>query len=234
MTSTATEAPRAPKLRADATRNRERIIAAAREAFVEFGADAPLDEIARRAGVGNATLYRNFPDRATLFRAVVLQVKTRILMQAEAALAGDSDPFEALSGFVHAAADEKLGALCPMVSGRFDLFDPELVEARSRLEDSVGRLMDRARESGALRTDIGVGDVFVAISQLTRPLPGTACINFADFVHRHLQLFLDGMRAPAPSVLPGRAITFEDFQHQPPTTAECPTARPSAPSAPSA
>ncbi|MFC8452622.1 TetR/AcrR family transcriptional regulator [Kitasatospora sp. NPDC057223] len=229
MTSTATEAPRAPKLRADATRNRERIIAAALEAFVDLGADAPLDEIARRAGVGNATLYRNFPDRAALFRAVVLQVKNRILTRAEAALTSGSSPFEALEGFIHAAADEKLGALCPMVSGRFDPFDPELVEARSRLEDAVGRLMDRARESGALRPDIGVGDVFVAISQLTRPLPGTACNNFADFVHRHLQLLLDGMRAPAASVLPGRAITFEDFQHRPATTTTgCPTAPPSA------
>ncbi|MCX5213843.1 TetR/AcrR family transcriptional regulator [Kitasatospora sp. NBC_00240] len=210
---TVTAAPRPPKLRADATRNRERIITAAREAFVEHGADAPLDEIAKRAGVGNATLYRNFPDRAALFRAVVLHVKTRIVAHAEAALADHAAPFDALQDFVHAAADEKLGALCPMISGRFDPFDPELVEARSRLEGTVTELLDRARRSGALRADVGAGDVFVAISQLTRPLPGSTCLNFADFVHRHLQLFLDGMRAPAPSTLPGRAITFEDFQH---------------------
>ncbi|WP_371482632.1 TetR/AcrR family transcriptional regulator [Kitasatospora sp. NBC_00315] len=213
MTSTIA-APRAPKLRADASRNRERIIMAAREAFVEHGADAPLDEIARRAGVGNATLYRNFPDRASLFRAVVLQVKTRIVARAEEALGDGSEPFEALVGFVHAAADEKLGALCPMMSGRFDPFDPELVEARARLESTVTELLDRARHCGALRADVGAGDVFVAISQLTRPLPGTHCLNFSDFVHRHLQLFLDGMRAPAHSVLPGRAITFEDFKLQ--------------------
>ncbi len=215
MTSTATPAaPRAPKLRADASRNRERIIAAAREVFVEHGADAPLDEIARRAGVGNATLYRNFPDRVSLVRAVVLQVKTRIVARAEAALAEESDPFEAFSGFVHAAADEKLGALCPMISGRFDPFDPELVEARTRLESTVAELLDRARRSGGLRADVDTGDVFIAISQLTRPLPGSHCLHFTDFVHRHLQLFLDGMRAPAPSVLPGRAITFEDFKNQ--------------------
>ena len=62
-------------LRADARRNREHVLAAAREVFVEQGADAPLDEIARRAGVGIATLYRRFPDRAALLRAVALDVR---------------------------------------------------------------------------------------------------------------------------------------------------------------
>ncbi|MEU8765101.1 helix-turn-helix domain-containing protein, partial [Streptomyces sp. NPDC048659] len=71
--STADAAPvrRVPRPRADALRNRERIVTAAREMFVEFGAQVPLDEVARRAGVGNATLYRNFPERADLVREVV-------------------------------------------------------------------------------------------------------------------------------------------------------------------
>ncbi|MET7656978.1 helix-turn-helix domain-containing protein, partial [Streptomyces sp. NPDC005486] len=69
QTATATPAVRkVARPRADALRNRERIVAAAREMFVEFGADVPLDEIARRAGVGNATVYRNFPDRDALTR----------------------------------------------------------------------------------------------------------------------------------------------------------------------
>ncbi|MGW0901851.1 TetR/AcrR family transcriptional regulator, partial [Streptomyces goshikiensis] len=65
---------RVPKPRADAVRNRERILVAAREMLVETGVEAPLDEIARRAGVGNATLYRHFPDRAALVHHVVLFV----------------------------------------------------------------------------------------------------------------------------------------------------------------
>ncbi|GGX83231.1 TetR/AcrR family transcriptional regulator [Streptomyces minutiscleroticus] len=203
---------KAPRPRADALRNRERIVAAAREMFVEFGADVPLDEIARRAGVGNATLYRNFPDRDALQREVVCSVMDRTSERAETALAEDGDAFEALGRFVHAAADERVGALCPMLSGSFDRDHPDLLAARERLEALVARLMDRARTVGRLRPDVAVGDLMIALSQLTRPLPGTACLNFDHFVHRHLQLFLDGLRAPARSELPGAAATMEDLR----------------------
>ncbi|CAM5241463.1 hypothetical protein SGRIM128S_07982 [Streptomyces griseomycini] len=85
---TATPVPRkAPRPRADALRNRERIVTAAREMFVEFGPDVPLDEVARRAGVGNATVYRNFPDRDALVREVVCSVMDRTVRAAELALA---------------------------------------------------------------------------------------------------------------------------------------------------
>ena len=66
--------------------------------------------------------------------------------------------------------------------------------------------------SGQLRTDIAVGDLMVALTQLTRPLPGTGAVNFDRFVHRHLQLFLDGLEAPARSELPGSAATLEDLR----------------------
>lgn len=206
-----TEPVRTPKLRADATRNRERILLAARDAFVELGADAPLDEIAKRAGVGNATLYRNFPDRSALIREVALLIKGRILAIAESATAEGSGPFDALERFAHATVEEKIGALCPILTNQVDLFDPELVDARERLVAAVGGLMARAKEAGELRADADHGDLFIAMSQLTRPLPGTSCRLLDEFVHRHLQLFLDGLRAPARSTLPGRAATFEDF-----------------------
>ncbi|MEU1203678.1 TetR/AcrR family transcriptional regulator, partial [Streptomyces sp. NPDC005813] len=67
------------------------------------------------------------------------------------------------------------------------------------------------REAGQLRPDVEFGDLMIALSQLTRPLPGTACRGIDRFVHRHLQLFLDGMRAPARSVLPGVAATMGDL-----------------------
>ncbi|MQS11563.1 TetR/AcrR family transcriptional regulator [Streptomyces kaniharaensis] len=222
MTTAATQparpgkAVRTPKLRADATRNRERIVLAARDAFVELGPDVPLDEVAKRAGVGNATLYRNFPDRTALIREVALLVKNRILALAETAAAeadtAGASPFDALQRFAHATVEEKLGALCPLFTDRVDPFDPELAETRERLTAAVGGLLARTREAGELRPDVDHGDLFIAISQLTRPLPGTSCRLLDDFVHRHLQLFLDGLRAPARSVLPGRAATFQDFQ----------------------
>ncbi|MEV6794893.1 TetR/AcrR family transcriptional regulator [Streptomyces sp. NPDC051320] len=207
---TATAARQRP--RADALRNRERIVSAAREMFVEQGPDVPLDDIARRAGVGNATLYRHFPDRVGLFRQVVLSVMAHVADQVEAAAAEEPDGFTALRRFVHAAADEKIGALCPMRSDDFDRDDPEILAERDRLERSVVGLMDRARQEGQLRSDIAVGDLFVALFQLTRPLPGTSCLGLDRFVHRHLQLFLDGLQAPARSPLPGSPVTFEELR----------------------
>lgn len=209
---------RVPRPRADAVRNRERIVAAAREMFVEHGADVPLDEIARRAGVGNATVYRHFSDRAALLRQVVLSVTDRVMERAERAIeeaeADEARSFEALRAFVHGAAEERIGALCPMLSDDFDRDHPELLDARDRLQDATERLLGRVRAAGQLRADIAVGDLMVALSQLTRPLPGTGCLDIDRFVHRHLQLFLDGLMAPARSELPGAPATLQDLRQK--------------------
>ncbi|MGW1890175.1 TetR/AcrR family transcriptional regulator [Streptomyces sp. NPDC002004] len=209
---------RTPRPRADALRNRERIVAAAREMFVESGADVPLDEVARRAGVGNATVYRHFPDRQALLRQVICTVTDHVTEHAERATADadaeGGDAFGALRRFVHAAADERIGALCPMLSSDFDQDHPDLLASRNHLEEAVEGLMERARAAGQLRTDIAVGDLMVALSQLTRPLPGIACLGIDQFVHRHLQLFLDGLMTPARSELPGHAATLEDLRSQ--------------------
>ncbi|MEU2607777.1 TetR/AcrR family transcriptional regulator [Streptomyces albus] len=202
----------AHKGRADAVRNRERILHAAREAFVVHGAEASLDEIARTAGVGNATLYRHFPDRDALLHGVVHSVTERIADRAERALAEEGSAFEALRSFVFAAAEERVGALCPMLSGRFDPHEPHCQTSRERVERLTGELIRRAQRAGEVRTDIGVGDVMLALSQLTRPLPGVGCRRIERFVERHVQLFLDGLRAPAQSALPGHAATLEELR----------------------
>lgn len=204
--------PKVSRPRADALRNRERIVTAAREMFVELGPDVPLDEIARRAGVGNATVYRNFPDRDALVREVVCSVMDRTARAAEQALTETRDAFEALERFVHASADERITALCPMVQGTFDKNHPDLEDARERLERTVEKLMERARAAGQLRPDVGVGDLMVAVAQLSRPPAGTACLSADRFLHRHLQLFVDGLRAPARSTLPGTPTTMEELR----------------------
>jgi AcrR family transcriptional regulator len=209
---TATRPPRAVRLRADASRNRERIVTAAREAIVDLGPDVPLDEVARRAGVGNATLYRHFADRTELIREVTSSVMARTAQRAEDALAEEPDAFSALRRFVFEASEERIGALCPLLSDIFDRQDPAVITQVERLERSINAIMDRAQCAGQLRTDIAVGDLMVAITQLTRPLPGNGCVGFERFAHRHLQLFLDGLRAPAQSVLTGTAATLEDLQ----------------------
>ncbi|MEU1598426.1 TetR/AcrR family transcriptional regulator [Streptomyces sp. NPDC005708] len=203
---------RVSRPRADALRNRERIVTAAREMFVEFGPDVPFDEIARRAGVGNATVYRNFHDREALVREVVCSVMDRTSEGAERALAETGNAFEALSHFVHAVADERFGALCPMFATAFHEHHPELEAARERLEQLIEEIMDRARAAGQLRPDVERGDLMIAVAQLSRPPAGTGCLSLDRFVHRHLQLFLDGLRAPARSELPGTAATMEDLR----------------------
>ncbi|MEV6104160.1 TetR/AcrR family transcriptional regulator [Streptomyces sp. NPDC051940] len=210
MSDTA-ELPRQRHLRADASRNRERIVDAARTAFVDHGPDVPLDEIARRAGVGNATLYRHFADRKDLIQQVTLASMDRIAEEAEAALAEEEDPFQALRRFVHRAADERIGSLCPLLSEGFDKSDPEVVRMRDRLDAAILAVMESARQAGKLREDVAAGDLMVALTQLTRPLPGMMCDGIDRYVHRHLQIFLDGLQAPARSELPGSPATFEDL-----------------------
>ncbi|MFF8999270.1 TetR/AcrR family transcriptional regulator [Streptomyces achromogenes] len=198
--------------RADALRNRERIVGAAREMLVEHGPDVPIDEIARRAGVGNATVYRNFPDRDALVREVVCSVMDRTAAAAELALAESGDAFTALEHFVHAAADERIGALCPMVSVTFDQHHPDLEASRERVERLIEEVMGRAKAAGQLRPDVGVGDLMIAVGQLSRPPAGTDCPRGDRFVHRLLQLFLDGLRAPARSALPGKALSIKELR----------------------
>jgi AcrR family transcriptional regulator len=191
-------------------------VAAAREAIVELGPDVALDEVARRAGVGNATLYRHFADRAELLRHVTLSVVARTVKRAEDALAQEPDAYAALCRFVFEAADERIGALCPLLTDVFDRQDPAVVDQVARLERSVSAILRRAQAAGQVRPDIGVGDVMVAVAQLARPLPGTCCATIDRFVRRHMQVFLDGLRAPARSALSGTAATLEDLQSSKP------------------
>lgn len=200
------------RLRADACLNRKRIVAAARDVFVESGADARLDEIARRAGVGNATLYRHFPDRTDLIRAVGIEVLETLTEMAECALAEAPDAYEALRRFVHGAADQRVGALFPGL-GQQLVKDEEFYAARDRSMAAMEHLVDTAQQAGLVRPDVAIGDLMFPLTQLTRPLPGTTCQDYStDTIHRHLELLLDGLRTPQRSALPGSAITLADVQ----------------------
>jgi hypothetical protein len=99
-----------------------------------------------------------------------------------------------------------------MVSSTFDKNHPDLEAARERCEQIIGEVMDRARKAGQLRPDVGVGELMLAVAQLSRPPAGVDCLSGDRFVHRHLQLLLDGLRAPARSVLPGTAATLEELR----------------------
>jgi AcrR family transcriptional regulator len=199
------------RLRADALRNRSRIIDAARDVFTENGVDAPLDEVARRAAVGNATLYRHFSDRRQLVLAVALAVKNVLAEEARAALAEEPDAFSALRRYVHRSADKRAGAFFSAMSGLVDMDEPAIREAGKHLAHAVEQIMDAARTSGQLRDDVTLSDLLIPLTQLTRPLPGSGCADLDRFVHRHLDLFLDGLRAPPRTVLPGPAVKLDDL-----------------------
>jgi AcrR family transcriptional regulator len=195
----------APCRRADASRNHERILNAARAVFVEDGPEAPLDEVARRAGVGNATLYRHFGDREDLIRQVATHVIEQITDDAERALAEEGDPFEALRRCLHAASSRGVGAVLQVVRGRFAK-DEAFFAVRDQGVEAFEQILRRARESGQLRPDVTFDDVWGMLAQLTRPPPCSDRTAFEAHVGRYLEVFLAGLRAPAPNELPGPSI----------------------------
>jgi hypothetical protein len=192
----------APCRRADASRNHERILTAARAVFVEDGPEASLDEVARRAGVGNATLYRHFGDREDLIRQVATHVIAQIAADAESALVEEDDPFQALRRCVHAAASHGVGAVLQVVRGRF-VKDEAFFAVRDQGIEAFEAIMRRARDSGQLRPDVTFDDVWGMLAQLTRPPPCSDRTDFDARVGRYIEVFLAGLRAPAPNEPPG-------------------------------
>jgi AcrR family transcriptional regulator len=182
-------------VRVDARRNRERLLMAARDGFVEQGVDVPLEEVAQRAGVGIATLYRRFPDRVALMRAVALHVLVQVAAEARAALAEESDGFRALARYLHRALDLRIAAVMPVLDGQVDIeHDEELAQARDELAALFEAIVRAAWRSGQLRTEVGPGDVGLMVIRLARPLPGAFTREFDDAAaHRQLDIMLDGL-----------------------------------------
>jgi AcrR family transcriptional regulator len=186
------------RLRADARRNSEQLLAAARDVVVERGAGAPLDEIARRAGVGIATLYRRFPDRAALLRAVVLDALERTARAAAAALTEETDGFAALVRYMHAALDARVSAVIPLVLDILDPEDDDLRDAREASAELVQRIVDEAHADGSLPADVTFGDIGTLLVRFSRPLPGPVPpANDEELAHRHLDLLVEGLRPSA-------------------------------------
>ncbi|HEX3711590.1 MAG TPA: helix-turn-helix domain-containing protein, partial [Trebonia sp.] len=150
-----TEAGDEPRMRADARRSRAKLLEAATEAFAETGADAPLEDIARRAGVGIGTLYRHFPTRVDLQAAVYRSQVETVCAAADEYIISAS-PEQALAGWLRAMAAylaTKRGLSRALVEaiGR----DSQLITSCwGAMNDATQRLMTRAQEAGTLRQDI--------------------------------------------------------------------------------
>jgi AcrR family transcriptional regulator len=189
-------------LRRDARRNRDAIVAAARQVFCDHGLEAPLEEIARRAGVGIATLYRRFPSRVELLDAVLADTVQAHVDAAEQALAMD-DPWD---GFVHyleqtcrlQAADRGLNDVMGMRFPRATATEA----AKARLFELVAQVVQRAQENGQLRADLTLEDLALVTWANTRILPACRAADAPDAWRRHLGFLLDGFRADRAHPLP--------------------------------
>lgn len=189
--------------RADARRNRELLIGAAREAIAEKGLDVSSLEIAERAGLGVGTLYRRFTTKEALLEAVLLDLLAELAEEARAAT-DDPDPWTGLQRFLTAMtrAQRTNHGLSELIGAEHD---PVTARATADLRHALAGLVDRARDAGAIRDDVTVGDVaFLAKATLV----GDRCIGIAaspDQPERCLAVMLDGLRPPGATALPGRA-----------------------------
>jgi AcrR family transcriptional regulator len=209
--STGDSAPVKPRpLRADARRNRERILAAATAAFAADGLSVPLDEIARRAGVGPGTLYRHFPAKEALWEAVLHDRLQRLADEAEAlhraTSPGGSDPGDALLGFIDrlvAEATPKRDLADALASAGTDV-SATLAGTAARLREALGALLADAQRSGSIRSDVGLAELMAILSGILFALRGRA--GDQPDPHRAVAVLRDGLRTqPAGQRQPARA-----------------------------
>jgi AcrR family transcriptional regulator len=175
--------------RADARRNYEKVLAAAREAFAEGGESTALEEIARRAGVGIGTLYRHFPNRQALIEALYLDEVEEVCRSA-AQLEG-SDPWEALNGwlerFIAYLATKR--ALAHELLNYLDQ-DASLFQAsRASLFAAGEPLLERAQQAGVVRDDVTIAEVIQMVIGIAKIPAGDA-----SQTERILRIALDGLR----------------------------------------
>jgi AcrR family transcriptional regulator len=183
-------------MRADARDNRRRLLVAARDAFTERGPGAPLDEIARRAGTGIATLYRHFPDRKALMLEVIRDAIEQTIEDARQAAAEEPDPFRALARYMHRVVDARTAAVIPSLLGAVPLDDEQVREARETGPAILQAMVDAAQRAGTLRADVTAADIGMLMVRMSRLLPGGFDPETnAGLSHRHLDLVLDGLRA---------------------------------------
>jgi len=197
-------------LRADAERNRQRLLGAADELFAAKGLSVGLDEIARHAGVGVATAYRRFPDKSELIDALFEHHVARLVALAKDALEVE-DPWTGLVEFLHAAVEANATnrGIKELLFGGADrtVF---VARARLQLAPIVDALVRRAQASGDLRSDVTVTDMAL-IQFMVSGLGDLRGPHAHGLWHRYLSLLLDGLRTPEPRPLAAPPITLAEF-----------------------
>ena len=179
-------------LRADARRNREKLLAAAVELFAERGTEGSLEEVAKRAGVGIGTLYRHFPTRDALVEAAYRNEVAQLRAAADELLA-ELPPDQALEAFMRRFVEygsAKRGmrdALQSIAGGGSELF----ADTRTQVVEAVDVLLRAGAEAGTLRSDVQAEDVLRAMGAIWLVAGGD---DWDDDALRELRLVLDGLR----------------------------------------
>jgi AcrR family transcriptional regulator len=184
MTETVELALRRPG-RADARRNYDALIAAARDGFAELGTAAPLEEIARRADVGIATLYRNFPTREALIESVYLEEVDAVCRAAEAV--GDLEPWQAVLTWIDRLVTY-IGTKRVLMDG-LNRDSSTFKVCRESLYTAGAPLLKRAQDAGVIRRDIAIDDMIRLVTSITG-----ASFSSEDQRDRILAVALDGLR----------------------------------------
>jgi AcrR family transcriptional regulator len=178
-------------MRADALKNRQRLIEAAVDLILEVGGDPSRDAIAARAGVGIGTLYRHFPDQQSLLHAAARHVLERSIAAGEALLETAPDGAGALRLYMHAALDNGIGVvniIHPLLEKR------EWNDLRVRAGRLLKSIVKRAVQEGRVRGDLTERDVVFALIRFARPLAvGLPVAEERALAHRHLDFYIDGL-----------------------------------------
>jgi AcrR family transcriptional regulator len=191
----------ARRRRADARRNVDALIEAARAVFATFGVDAPAKQITDLAGVGVGTLYRHFPQRSDLVKAVV-DSGIDAVADAGPALSAEYQPAQALIKWIHQFTEllaTKRGLAAALHSGD-PAFEGLPGYFLQRLGPTLAALLDAAVADGAVRDDISAEDLLHAITQLCQPVAGRG----PEHNQRIVGVLLDGLRCDATQQTPAR------------------------------
>jgi AcrR family transcriptional regulator len=181
-------------LRADARRNRARVMEVARTAFAEAGTELPMEEIARRAGVGIGTVYRHFPNKEALLDALLVDQLTELVRRTRAALAKE-DPREAFRDMVRDGASMQAEdlAYCDVVMERKKVTRSDAARAlQAELLAETQKLLDRAQAAGGMRADFTADDVPTLFASIAGAIRSSGS---DEAWRRQVEFALDGLRA---------------------------------------
>ncbi|GAB3161955.1 TetR/AcrR family transcriptional regulator [Myceligenerans halotolerans] len=202
-------------LRADARRNREQIIAAAKAVFAERGPDVPMEEIARRAGVGVGTLYRRFADRDTLIREVARDSFAVLRAHAQHARADGGQGWESFLKILQNLPDLWFTLRLTVLSADYVSVirnDQEGLATAEEFMSAFHDLVRIAQDEGTIRPDVGTGDVMMLITLVITGLRTSSSTLPDDVYQRMLALSLDSLRPGARAPLPGHPLGPEHLE----------------------